>query len=91
MSSRIIFYKECMKTLVGFLVVGAWSCKSSFWLHLYETAAHRGNIRTHTRVGRRKLAREWRVKRNWEMKEPKEPERLGTVVSVYNQSRKKAS
>jgi hypothetical protein len=35
----------------------AWSCKSNFWLHLYETAVHYG----YARVGRRELAREWRV------------------------------
>jgi len=40
----------------------AWSCKSNFWLHLYETAVHYADIRTYTRVGRRDLAREWRVK-----------------------------
>jgi hypothetical protein len=39
----------------------AWSCKSNFWLHLYETAVHRADVRTHIRVGRRELAREWRV------------------------------
>jgi hypothetical protein len=37
------------------------SCKSNFWLHLYETAVHRADVRTHTRVGRRELARKWRV------------------------------
>ena len=51
----------------------AWSCKSNFWLHLYETAVHRADVRTHTRVGRRELAREWRVQTDWEMKEPKQP------------------
>ncbi len=50
----------------------AWSCKSNFWLHLYETAVHRADIRTHTQVGRRKLVREWRVETDWEMKEPKQ-------------------
>jgi hypothetical protein len=39
----------------------AWSCESNFWLHLYGTAVHRADIRTHTRVGRRELAREGRV------------------------------
>lgn len=51
----------------------AWSCKSNFWLHLYETAVHRADVRTHTRVGRRELAREWRVETDWEKKEPKQP------------------
>jgi hypothetical protein len=51
----------------------AWSCKSNFWLHLYETAVHRADVRTHTRVGRRELAKEWRVETGWEMKEPKQP------------------
>jgi len=27
---------------------GAWSCKFNFWLHLYETAVHRADIRIHT-------------------------------------------
>ncbi|PMD16204.1 hypothetical protein NA56DRAFT_709010 [Hyaloscypha hepaticicola] len=26
----------------------AWSSKSNFWLHLYETAVHRADVRTHT-------------------------------------------
>ena len=51
----------------------AWSCKSNFWLHRYETAVHRADVRTHTRVGRRELAREWRVETDWEVKEPKQP------------------
>lgn len=51
----------------------AWSCKSNFWLHLYETAVHRADVRTHTRVGRRELAREWKVETDWEMKELKQP------------------
>jgi hypothetical protein len=51
----------------------AWSSKSNFWLHLYETAVHRADVRTHTRVGRRELARAWRVETDWEMKEQKQP------------------
>ncbi len=51
----------------------AWLCKSNFWLHLYETAVHREDVRTHTRAGRRELAREWRVDTDWEMKGPKQP------------------
>ena len=51
----------------------AWLCKSNFWLHLYETAVHRADVRTHTRVGRRELAREWRVETDGEMNEPKQP------------------
>jgi hypothetical protein len=39
----------------------AWSVKSNFWLHLYETAVHRADVRTHTRVRRQELARAWRV------------------------------
>ena len=54
----------------------AWSCKSNFWLHLYKTAVHRADARTYTRVGRRKLAREWRVETDWEMKELKQPSLL---------------
>jgi hypothetical protein len=25
-----------------------WSCKSNFWLYLYETALHCADVRTHT-------------------------------------------
>ena len=32
---------------------------------------HRADIQIHTQVGRRELAREWGVKTDWEMKEPK--------------------
>lgn len=52
---------------------GAWTCKSNFWLHLYETSVHRADLRTHTRVGRRELARAWRVETDWEMNERKLP------------------
>ena len=34
---------------------------------------HRAYVRTQTRVGRRELAREWRVETDWEMKGPKQP------------------
>ncbi|KAI5863308.1 hypothetical protein GGS23DRAFT_566343 [Durotheca rogersii] len=51
----------------------SWSCKSNFWLHLYETDVHRADVRTHTRVGRRELAKEWRVETDWGMEEPKQP------------------
>ncbi|KAI1748827.1 hypothetical protein F4782DRAFT_343870 [Xylaria castorea] len=51
----------------------AWLCKSNFWLHLFETDVHRADSRTRTRVGRRNMAREWRVKTDWEMREPKQP------------------
>lgn len=51
----------------------AWSCKSNFWLHLYETDVHRADERTHTRAKRRELARNWRVETDWQMKEPKQP------------------
>ena len=36
----------------------AWSCKSNFWLYLYETTVHHADVRPHTRVGRRELAKE---------------------------------
>jgi hypothetical protein len=39
-------------------IVSAWSYKSNFWLHLYETAVYRADVRTHIRVGRRELAKE---------------------------------
>jgi len=35
----------------------AWFCKSHFWLHVYKTAVHRADVRTHTC---RELARECR-------------------------------
>ena len=34
---------------------------------------HRADVQTYTRVGRRELAREWRVETDLEMKEPKQP------------------
>lgn len=34
---------------------------------------HRADVRTHTQVGQRELAREWKVETDWEMKEPKQP------------------
>jgi hypothetical protein len=34
---------------------------------------HRADVRTHTRVGRRELAREQRVETDLEMKKPKQP------------------
>jgi hypothetical protein len=38
-----------------------------------DGCAPRRRTDTHTRVGRRELAREWRVETNWEMKEPMQP------------------
>jgi hypothetical protein len=42
----------------------AWSCKPTFWLHLYKTAVHSVDVRIHihTWVGRRELARSGELK-----------------------------
>jgi hypothetical protein len=62
-----------MASINKLLKIGVWSCKQNFWLHLYDTAVHRADVRTQTREGRRELARKWRVETDWEMKEPKQP------------------
>ena len=38
----------------------SWSCKSNFWLHLYETAVHHVDVQTHiyTHIGRTSRAGE---------------------------------
>jgi hypothetical protein len=36
----------------------AWPCKSNSWLHLYETAVHDADVRTHTHTGRTSRAGE---------------------------------
>ena len=38
----------------------AWSCKTKFLLHLYETLVHRDDPTTSTRDRRRQLSRSWR-------------------------------
>ncbi|KAK3065103.1 hypothetical protein LTS18_010256 [Coniosporium uncinatum] len=42
------------------------------WNEVNESLESYEQVR-HTRVGRRKLATEWRVETDWEMKEPKQP------------------
>ena len=49
----------------------AWSCKSNFLLHLYETPEHYEDKATHTRQGRRELAQAWREETAYDMSEPK--------------------
>jgi hypothetical protein len=49
----------------------AWSCKSNFLLHLYETPVHRDDPNTRTREGRRQLSRTWREETAYDLSEPK--------------------
>lgn len=49
----------------------AWSCKSNFLLHLYETPVYREDAITRTREGRRELARAWREETAYDLSEPK--------------------
>lgn len=49
----------------------AWSLKTNFLLHLFETPCHRQDERTQTREGRRLLALAWREESAWDMSEPK--------------------
>lgn len=49
----------------------AWSCKSNFLLHLYETPLHRDDPTTSTREGRRQLSRSWREETAYDLSEPK--------------------
>jgi hypothetical protein len=49
----------------------AWSCKTNFLLHLYETPVHREDASTKTREGRRRLARSWREETAYNLSEPK--------------------
>ncbi|KAJ4361372.1 hypothetical protein N0V85_009413, partial [Neurospora sp. IMI 360204] len=49
----------------------AWSCKTNFLLHLYETPVHREDTTTTTREGRRQLAKAWREETAFDLSEPK--------------------
>lgn len=49
----------------------AWSCKTNFLLHLYETPIHREDATTSTRKGRRQLAKAWREETTFDLSEPK--------------------
>lgn len=51
----------------------AWSCKSNFLLHLYETPVHRDDPNTKTREGRRQLSRSWREETAYDLSERKGP------------------
>lgn len=50
----------------------AWTCKTNFLLHLYETPMHREDDNTKMRESRRTLARSWRRKTAYDLSEPKE-------------------
>ena len=54
----------------------AGSCKSNFWLHLYETAVHSRGCTGHTRVGHRELARSGELKRIGRWKNRRSPSLL---------------
>ena len=67
-SRRYVWYcklRTCSK------YYAAWSCKSNFLLHLFETPAHRNDPRTKTREGRRQLSRNWREETAYDLSEPK--------------------
>ncbi|PLB47850.1 hypothetical protein P170DRAFT_447718 [Aspergillus steynii IBT 23096] len=49
----------------------AWTCKTNFLLHLYETPIHREDGNTKTREDRRTLARSWREETAYDLSEPK--------------------
>lgn len=49
----------------------AWSCKTNFLLHLFETPVHREDSSTTTREGRRQLALAWREETAYDLSEPK--------------------
>lgn len=49
----------------------AWSCKTNFLLHLYETPIHREDATTSTPKGRRQLAMAWREETTFDLSEPK--------------------
>ncbi|KAH7118412.1 hypothetical protein EDB81DRAFT_817269 [Dactylonectria macrodidyma] len=49
----------------------AWSCKTNFLLHLFDTQVHREDPATRTRQGRRKLAEAWREETAYDLSEPK--------------------
>jgi hypothetical protein len=49
----------------------AWSCKTNFLLHLYETPVHREQSATQTGKSRRRLARAWRAETAFDLSEPK--------------------
>lgn len=49
----------------------AWTCKTNWLLHLYETPAHREDQRTRTREGRRALSRSWRAERAYDFSDMK--------------------
>ena len=49
----------------------AWTCKSNFILHLYETPIHREDVTTHARDSRRQLVRASREETAFDLSEPK--------------------
>ncbi len=67
-SRRYVWYCE-LRTCSKYYT--AWSCKSNFLLHLYETAVHRDDPNTKTREGRRQLSRCWREETAYDLSEPK--------------------
>ncbi|KAI9781457.1 MAG: hypothetical protein M1816_002378 [Peltula sp. TS41687] len=49
----------------------AWTCKTNFLLHLYETPVHQEDASTKTREGRCRLASSWREETAYDLSEPK--------------------
>lgn len=51
----------------------AWTCKSKFLLHLYETPIHREDPSTRSREGRRLLAKNWREETAYDLPKKQPP------------------
>lgn len=49
----------------------AWTCKTNFLFHLYETPAHLNDAAIKTRAGRRSLANNWKEEKAFDLSEPK--------------------
>ncbi|KAI1144933.1 hypothetical protein F4825DRAFT_475223 [Nemania diffusa] len=49
----------------------AWTCKTNWLVHLYETPVHREDSATTTREGRLELSRAWREETAFDLSEPK--------------------
>ena len=73
-SRRYVWYCK-LRTCPSYY--SAWSCKSNFLLHLYETPQYREDPSINTREGRRQLGRSWREKMTYDLSElKKKPQEL---------------
>lgn len=61
----------------------AWTCKSNFLLHLYETSEHRNDEQSRTREGRREYTKLCREETAYDLSEPnKKPPQDGARESA---------